>query len=612
MPDPPSPPPQPPIHPPEIPEISPIGPILPILPIPPIRIFSPPFSEPVPLAPTKKIDDLKARPFFLSPYNDTDNMVFRGAPRDSLSIKPIIDGQEILRQLEIAITRAESSVLMAFWSLDPTMKAVTNPKKTWLNLLIDAANRGVMVRIFMNDFDPAFLFDEHRSAWRRFIIMQLASARIAAAKFQVICSGHEAETSDKLMSQISIQKTGSPSFYDSIADQINTIEKNPWDAFAIAPGLWDKLDIDLAKKKVVPKTKNKSYPGHPLVHHQKLVIIDGKYAFVGGINITEGYLDSPKHRRSGVPWHDVFVKVEGTTILRDIIRNYVGLWNQERVRAEAFWNNASSSLNVKPRDFPSIWFGSELTEAMVPAQLTSRTPPKIPSQVHRTISKKGTDPSGVPITVRKDVLEGYLQAISQAENYIYLENQYFREKEIADAIIQQHKLKPSLQTIIVLPKTMEEELTGTPDMLSQHGAAIQFEILDEMNSKIFSNLGLFTMVRNDSQLIYVHSKLCIIDDVFASIGSANLNPRSMRADTELDMVWYHPTICRNLRLELWGEILGNPSTLKRWKPSEFISKWWDIATKNSRPSSRRQKGFVMPFLNEAKWSKSIYPITPFV
>jgi hypothetical protein len=281
----------------------------------------------------------------------------------------------------------------------------------------------------------------------------------------------------------------------------------------------------LADDTVGSKVKNASYPAWPAVHHQKLVIIDGKYAFTGGLNVTNQYMDTRKHEKPDRPWHDAFVKVEGSLVLQDLIRNYIGLWNQERVRAEAFLNNAYSSWNTKAT--PTIRPTTNLKSADVPAPLTSTVLPKISSQVHRTISKKGTDPTGIPITVREDVLEGYVQAIAQAEDFIYLENQYFREQMIADAIIQPHKAKPQLQTIILLPNIIEEFLNSVGDELSLHGAALQwlctkkasaaqligvvllettmlggairipvqgplqFELLDSMKTKIGANLGLF-------------------------------------------------------------------------------------------------------------------------
>lgn len=52
--------------------------------------------------------------------------------------------------------------------------------------------------------------------------------------------------------------------------------------------------------------------------------------------------------------------------------------------------------------------------------------------------------------------------------------------------------------------------------------------------------------------VYIHSKLMIVDDVFTTHGSANLNTRSMMVDSELNICHEHPAFSRPLRQRLWG------------------------------------------------------------
>ena len=588
------------IFPPDVPDVSPLDRFKPIEPITDI----PKIDAPPPVQPVKRTKDPKVDAFFLPPVDDSDPLVFRGDIEDSLNVTPIIDGNEIFAELEPAIANAESSVLIAFWAFDPGMKAVTDPSVTWMDLLLEAVENGAMVRVLFNDFDSGLQVEPHAVAWERYWTMLTAAvnAGTRADKFQVVCSHHEAETSRDTM------KAVRPELYKTVAAELNKLPVSTRKrVFSVAPGLWTKLNLKHSKLEEI--FAGHSYSAFPATHHQKIVIVDGKIAFTGGLNVTDQYLDTPKHRKRELPWHDVFVKVEGATV-RQFVRNFIGLWNQERLRAEAFLKDAYRAMVFKVHARPMIGPTSNLTEAMIPTVLTSALPAKIPSQVHRTITKKGTADSGVPIVIRKDILEGYVQAISQAESFIYLENQYFREEIIADAIVKQHKDKPDLQTIILLPKVIEEFLKSKGDELSQHGAALQFELLDKMNRAIGSKLGLFTLERNDKKLVYVHSKLLIIDDKFASIGSANCNPRSFKMDTELDFVWFNEAVAQKLRIDLWKEVLGNPSGLDSWKPAEFITKWTEIAKKNKR-SRRTRKGFVVPFDNSTKGKKSFFPITPF-
>lgn len=52
--------------------------------------------------------------------------------------------------------------------------------------------------------------------------------------------------------------------------------------------------------------------------------------------------------------------------------------------------------------------------------------------------------------------------------------------------------------------------------------------------------------------VYIHSKLMIIDDVFTTLGSANINTRSMEVDSELNICVEDPAVAKPLRKQLWG------------------------------------------------------------
>lgn len=593
---------------PEIPGISPLEGIDPLSSFPPVADI-PPVNAPQPRAPIKRTDPPQvASAFFLPPENATDPMVFRGAVRDVVNVTPIIDGKNIFIALETAIKNATSSVLLSFWSFDPDTKLVTDGAKSWITLLKDMAKKGVLVRLIVTDFDPGFGFKNHNDVWKRYQAILFATGTAPAGKFQIVCSHHETETSSLVAGRVA-QRTFGTNLYAAVADIVNG-ESDPKKTFLAAPGLWDKLDFVGTTAK--EKKKGQDYNAWPAVHHQKLVIVDGTYAFTGGVNITDEYVDTRQHDTT-LLWHDAFVKVEGQQVLTDFVRAYIGFWNQERLRADAFLQNAYAQLNVTPVT-KKIGNTTELKASDIPVPMTSTTPPKIAAQMHRTITKNGTSVMGVPDVVRQDILDGYMQAIGRAEEFIYFENQYFREKAVADAIIQRHKVKRNLNVIILVPKIAEEidkAKNGVVDPVTDHGAKLQFDLFSDMAKKMKANLGLFAMIRKDKQAVYTHSKLFIIDDKFASIGSANCNPRSFRVDTELDFVWHNTGVTEKLRLDLWSEILGNPSTLKSWKPKDFVSNWTAIAKKNDRGPWNARKGFVTAFKNSYKGKPAPIDVTPF-
>ncbi|PNB66075.1 phospholipase, partial [Pseudomonas sp. GW456-E7] len=52
--------------------------------------------------------------------------------------------------------------------------------------------------------------------------------------------------------------------------------------------------------------------------------------------------------------------------------------------------------------------------------------------------------------------------------------------------------------------------------------------------------------------VYIHSKLMIVNDVFTTLGSANINTRSMEVDSELNICVEDPAVAKPLRKQLWG------------------------------------------------------------
>ena len=205
-----------------------------------------------------------------------------------------------------------------------------------------------------------------------------------------------------------------------------------------------------------------------------------------------------------------------------------------------------------------------------------------------------------PKAIRQDILEGYSRAIEQANEFLYFENQYFRDTAILDAIVKRRKTRKHLKVIMLIPKVIEEADTDRVkeklDPISKHGAFLQFAMLKKMRTQFGDDLGLFSMERTGGKQVYVHSKVLIVDDVFASIGSANSNPRCYRMDTELDFVWHDAATVKDLRLNLWKEVLGSPPDLAKWKPSQYVTKWQSIAATNfAHPDTK--KGFLIAFSN---------------
>jgi phosphatidylserine/phosphatidylglycerophosphate/cardiolipin synthase-like enzyme len=250
--------------------------------------------------------------------------------------------------------------------------------------------------------------------------------------------------------------------------------------------------------------------------HAKLVIIDGVTAFVMGTTIAQSYFGDNRHlihdaRHRGSLIHDMSIKVKGPAV-EHIDRSFTTLWNL----ADSSGSSISPSTNHATQ------------AADIGLQVVRTLPGGVIESAH-------TGGAGLPHG-ETGALESYQRAIAKAKNYIYLEDQYFTAPEIFTAMLRRMKQvteAPNLEIIIVLnPKP---DVPGYPEMQIQLIKQFQKELssaLGENQAK--KRLGIYSLWSCDEQKpryeimpIYVHSKCAIIDDIWATVGSANLDGTSL-------------------------------------------------------------------------------------
>ncbi|MGH8856108.1 MAG: phospholipase D-like domain-containing protein, partial [Telluria sp.] len=99
--------------------------------------------------------------------------------------------------------------------------------------------------------------------------------------------------------------------------------------------------------------------------------------------------------------------------------------------------------------------------------------------------------------------------------------------------------------------------------------------------------------------IYIHSKLLLVDDSFFSLGSANLNQRSMAVDSELNLATNDARRAKDLRHKIWGKLSGGTVDGKNGSPAEVAQAFFDwTETMNSNLQRKRNSelmtGFLLP------------------
>ena len=123
-----------------------------------------------------------------------------------------------------------------------------------------------------------------------------------------------------------------------------------------------------------------------------------------------------------------------------------------------------------------------------------------------------------------------LAAIAAAREVIYLENQYFASRSIAEAIAARLREEHGPEVVIILPRSSESRL----EQESMDSARVLLvRLLREAD--LHGRLGVYWPTAGGGVSVYVHSKVIVIDDRLLRIGSSNLNNRSLGFDSECDI-----------------------------------------------------------------------------
>ena len=361
-------------------------------------------------------------------------------------------------------------------------------------------------------------------------------------------------------------------------------------------------------------------------HHQKMVLVDYEtpdtaVGFVMGHNMLDAYWDKNDHsaakmhaqtgRNGETPRQDISSRVTGP-VLEYLNHNFAQAWLHE-TGIDLLTPRKAIANALRPR----AGFG-----------------PRMMAQVLRTQFQEG----------RQDIKANYLQAVRNATQFLYLENQYFRWPPLAEEIKKAAAVQVAWGRntavhgpiyLFVVTNSSDEGMgdgtvntyrmlrqLGRPDVIPQVSrlerrdelqeqvAQARQKVLDAQRESTLFNRGyghihgewvsrayepiearlkaaqqhyeelvaslpqedakpvlpeeipglkvvVCTLVAPDSPPgnwldVYIHSKLMIIDDVFTTLGSANINTRSMEVDSELNICVEDPAVAKPLRKQLWG------------------------------------------------------------
>ncbi|MCU1692350.1 MAG: phosphatidylserine/phosphatidylglycerophosphate/cardiolipinsynthase-like protein [Frankiales bacterium] len=370
-------------------------------------------------------------------------------------------------------------------------------------------------------------------------------------------------------------------------------------------------------------------------HHQKLVVVRGDgvdVAFAGGIDLCHSRRDDRDHRGDpqGLrmseeygdtpPWHDVQLEVRGPAV-----------GDLEAVFRERWDDPAPLDNRVRMAVERRLVRGVDTDASALPLQ----TPDPAPAgtctvQVLRTYPARRTPYPFAPRGERS-VAAAYRKALRRARRLVYLEDQYLWSAEVAELFAEALTREPDLHLVGVVPRFPDQggRVGRPPNLVGRQDA------LDVVVQAGGDRVRVFDLENCVGTPVYVHAKVCLIDDVWSSVGSDNLNMRSWTHDSELSCAVLDDALdpreprdpaglgdgarrfARDLRLELWREhldtdddagLVDTVAGLARLSASaEALDAWHDGGRQGPRPPGRlRTHHFdrLPPFTRT--WARPLY------
>ncbi|SEJ53596.1 Phosphatidylserine/phosphatidylglycerophosphate/cardiolipin synthase [Pseudooceanicola nitratireducens] len=490
------------------------------------------------------------------------------------ALNPLITAAEMFPALEQLVLDARAEVLLAFRIFDArtglrSHAAQSLGLKTWADLFAHVAERDVTIRLLLADFDPVFTADLHHDAW-------ISAGRFAARvtdhpNAEIICSLHDC-TPAPIWGRV---------FGPQIRKRLEKLRNTPQEHLTA-------LQL---------QALNGRHRLRPVTLHQKFAVADGTRAIIGGIDVDERRWDDHDHDQSpDQTWHDVSMQVSGP-ITHELRRHFACCWDRARVGCGTVFSARATVLRPLP-----------VPVAEAPASTGSdgdRLSPPAP-RLLRTVSTHGTGPLHFgPVTEVKEHEDTLLKAFTEAERSVYIETQFFRHLPLARALAARAREVPDLQMTLVIPTEPErvifDRASGTD---ARHAQALQLRCFGILRRAFGDRLAIVSPVQprpadphtpmpvKGAGIIYLHSKVTLIDERIGIVGSANLNGRSLLWDTEASVLFQDPAAIRHLRQRLATKWLGRQVSDA---DSQLAATWFSTAKSASELRPEDRDAMILPY-----------------
>ncbi|MFC3418415.1 cardiolipin synthase [Salinicoccus hispanicus] len=223
-------------------------------------------------------------------------------------------------------------------------------------------------------------------------------------------------------------------------------------------------------------------------NHRKLVVIDGSIGYMGGYNIGDEYLG--RNSKFGF-WRDTHLRMEGQSV-HLLQERFISDWNKY---------DRNDSIPFETRYFP---------------------PPGTAGEMPLQIVSSGPDSDG------GEIMHGFIKAIQEAKEYIYIQSPYF---------VPSSGMLASLRVAALSGIDVRIMIPNKPDHPFVYPVTFSF-------SAEMMKAGARIYIYDNG---FLHAKTMVIDDNVSSIGTANVDVRSSELNFEMNTFIYDGDFAKEMK-----------------------------------------------------------------
>lgn len=473
----------------------------------------------------------------------------------------LMDGEEAWRTVHADLKQARSEVLVSTWWWESNFELVRpaghttmTPAQRWQNTILglleaSPATKRVLVGQLWGQDGPVsgFTVDDgltaHTKSGDAFEYMGQANPTEGKFRFEVA----PFTFADRVGEGVAAAKGAK-------------LDDEPAIASTVAP-----RNVDLTQWPVELELQHASW-------HQKFMVVDHAVAYVGGMNLRRVDWDTSAHAVFD-PRRMLF---DATTEERQAVEGKAEL-PDNGPRKDYMTRIAGPAAQDVADVFARRW-------QLARDQKVEHSGTTSPLEVERDIDARA---GGIQVQVTATmpqplwehaILESWLNAVNEAEDYVFIEDQYFRAPILNEALYQRMQDQPNLR-LIVITKPVDEWTDPGCRWTYESAGLFQASFPDRfqfLQLRAFDTQETWGVDETDAHFlpIDVHSKLLVVDDRFLSVGSANKNNRGVVYEGELNLAVLDDTWVKAARRRVLANMLPSGTQV-----SDDPKAWFDQLAK---------------------------------